>query len=114
MARTILDEDDGKAGWSVGLRVQVSRGFLPKAGNADSLALLVLWEVAEGLWWLVACCCESPYLAITLKGPLELLGGNTASQRGLVRGSTGLPALPTHVAMARESDWSDMTLTFCR
>lgn len=50
MVRTILDEDDGKAEWSIGRQVQVSRGFLPKAGNADSLALWSLgrWQKASG------------------------------------------------------------------
>lgn len=53
MARTILDEDDGKAEWSVGLRTQVSRGFLPKAGSAASLTLhgLGRWRKASGGVW---------------------------------------------------------------
>lgn len=53
MARTILDEDDGKAGRSVSLRAQVSRGFLPKAGSATSLTLhgLGRWQKASGGVW---------------------------------------------------------------
>lgn len=34
--------------------------------------------MAEGLWWLVACGCESPPLEVTLKGPLDLLDGRDA------------------------------------
>lgn len=55
-------------------------------------------EVAEGLWWLVACC-ESPHAERTLEGPLDLYGGSTTSQRGLAHGSPGLPALPVQVTM---------------
>lgn len=42
-------------------------------------------------------CCKTPHLEITLEGPLDLLGGSTASQRGLTHGSTGLPSLPVQV-----------------
>lgn len=34
--------------------------------------------MAEGLWWLVACCCESHPLEVTLRGPLDLLDGRDA------------------------------------
>lgn len=111
MAKSILDEEDGKAE-----RVCRPQGSGLTRISPPRLGVQTPWpsaarEVAEGLWWLAAYC-ESPHLERTLEGPPDLSCGNMASQRGLAHGSTGLPALPTQVTMARGSGWTDMTLVF--
>lgn len=57
-------EDDGKAEWSLSPGVQAYGDLSPSLPGSQQL-----WEVAEGLWWLVAWC-GSPQLEITLEGPL--------------------------------------------
>lgn len=80
--------DGGKAEEPLSPEVQDYGDFSPSLPSSQQL-----WEVAEGLWWLVAWC--GPSVRNNVKGASDLLEESSSILEGPGPRSTGLLTMPT-------------------